>query len=248
MELSLDRGVQLVDWKILGQDLQAKNKVRRILNSSVMKSRLESLDEAIGTIVTLTAALFALLALTFIEYQIVFGFTSIAITIFFWVGYRIAKILHAIEIRFMIISSFMTFVFWYLFFGLILSLSSLSEGVLETLLVASVSSFGLLLIALGCTKISDRIWRWLSSGELRNWSPLGTGVFGTRDESGNNSGFLIFMIVLAYGLYICIFVVSGLPYVIVTCPMFIIFFVALKSSWSKVYEIWFRSLEQLSKL
>jgi hypothetical protein len=244
-QISQLRGIQLVEWEILKSNLKNSQKVRRFLESCVNAKRLQSLDEAIGTIVTLTAATLALLALIVLEFQVFLAFVTIITTLFFWVSYRIAKILHSIEIRIMIISCFFTFLFWFIFFGPIMVISRGLDEYIGTLFMIIYSFAGITLISLFCTKASDRIWRWLSLDVLDGWSPLGLIVLNTEDDKTNDSGFLIFMIVLVYGMYVLVLLIGGVEYIIITGPMFIIFLFILRSSWSKVYEIWLKSLENM---
>ena len=127
--------------------------------------RLYSFDELIGTIVTLSTVSLVFLALTLQDLKFYFGVASFISTLFFWVGYRIAKILHSIEIRLGIVASFFPF----LFFSFILPLFEfLRENALLNL------AFGL--IPLGIAFVISmplvlRVWRWLSNDTPNNWTP-----------------------------------------------------------------------------
>jgi hypothetical protein len=234
----------LADWEFPNTDLEDTQKLRQLLNSCVDEKKLSSLDEAIGTIVTLTAAGFALLALLFPEFQQIFGFAAIITTIFFWITYRIAKILHAIEIRFLVIISFFMFLFWFVYLELI-SFVSFFEGYLGTIFTLIFSTIGIILIGVICVKASNRIWTWLSNDSLHGWSPLSSKVLGTKDKENRESGFLVFMVVFTYGMYAMMMLIGGVNLLILTVPICLILIIGIQTSWKKIYEIWLGSLKTI---
>lgn len=84
--------------------------IRKALMSVTDPNKLYSLDEAVGTVVTLSTVIFGLLSLYFPEMRVTFSLLTLVSTFFFWVSYRIAKIKHAIELRIWIIKAFTWFV------------------------------------------------------------------------------------------------------------------------------------------
>lgn len=89
-----------------------KRTLRMVLSTWVNKDALYSLDETVGTIVTVASAIFAISAVLFESLRFQLGWLSAVTLLCFWGTYRIAKTKHSIELRFGIISSFFVFMLY----------------------------------------------------------------------------------------------------------------------------------------
>lgn len=114
----------------------SRKDVRRFLRRCVNPDRLYSLDEIAGVVSTLATVALAFLALSLSDYRLVFGVLTAVTSVFFWIGYRIGKIRHAIDVRFAVILSFVMFL--YIAFGFSV-VSFLTAPMGSTLLIVSAA-------------------------------------------------------------------------------------------------------------
>lgn len=139
---------------------ESKMALRNFLRSTVNKDRLFSLDEGVGTLSTVTTIGFGVLALAWLEMRAVFGLLSFILLTFFWLSYRIARVLHAIEIRVWLVKSFQ----WFLpialsvpFYAIYGYFRGVNEGIsFAALLVGTMLSVS----GVGSTTRFD-VWEWL---------------------------------------------------------------------------------------
>ncbi len=152
-------------WDLLESTESDKIKVRQFIMSCVDRDRLSSLDEVIGTISTIASASSGFLALFFEEFKPVFGVIAFVTILFFWIGYRVTKILHSVEYRFVVILSFLP----YLLFAMISPALPLvaPNPYAESALRILPLFIPLLIIGIGTRKM----WKWLTNSYFGNWSP-----------------------------------------------------------------------------
>ncbi len=155
----------MTDWTILDSHENDKIKVRQFLTSCVNRDRLASLDEAIGTISTIATAGFGFLALFVEDLKPLFGVITFVTILFFWIGYRFAKIIHSIEYRLVIISSFIPF----LVFVIITPIINIAP--LDDLIGYSIRMLPFILVLIITPKGIKRTWKWLTDSQFDDWSP-----------------------------------------------------------------------------
>ncbi len=155
----------MTDWTLLDSHENDKIKVRQFLSSCVNRNQLASLDEAIGTASTIATAGFGFLALFVEDLKPLFGVITFVTILFFWIGYRFAKIVHSIEYRMVIISSFIPFLV-YVIITPIINIVPLAD-----LFGYSIRMLPFILVLIITPKGIKRTWKWLTDSQFDDWSP-----------------------------------------------------------------------------
>lgn len=155
----------MTDWTLLDSQENDKIKVRQFLTSCVNRDRLASLDETIGTASTIATAGFGFLALFVEDLKPLFGVITFVTILFFWIGYRFAKIVHSIEYRMVIISSFIPF----LVFVIITPIIDIVP--LDELIKYSMRMLPFFLVLIITPKGIRRTWKWLTDSQFDDWNP-----------------------------------------------------------------------------
>lgn len=223
-------------------------KVREFIDSCVNDKKRKSLDEVIGTIMTLTSAILAMSGIIAPQFQEIFLLATVVMTVFFWVAYRIAKTLHSIEFRLMIVASFFTTLFWLMIFPSITALE-LHNPLYDFIITNALFYAGYTVMILLFIRVADRIWFWLSQEELGDWSPLGVDMMFVEDKSGE-SGALIHLSIIGYGLVTTLLLIAGTVWfiggIILVLPIVIAILLFIRHTMKNIYELWFVSLTSLN--
>lgn len=155
----------------------------------INQEHLYSLDEIAGMTSTLSSVTFAFLALTMVQFRLVFGILTAVTTFFFWIGYRVGKIKHAIDIRFAVILSFVMFLVLTLGFGIVslalmmpslLAMLSFEVGFLLEIFVLISGTAVMWKSRIPIIKAQDSLWIWLQNDftkvAIQNDSELGNAL------------------------------------------------------------------------
>jgi hypothetical protein len=162
----IDRNIILARFIDTGNP---RKDVRLFIRKCVDPDRLYSLDEIAGVSSTVASVSLAFLALTLSEFRLMFGVLTAVTSLFFWIGYRVGKIKHAIDIRFAVILSFIMFMYISIVFVIIGVITAPFGSVLFIFSATFAAAIVILIMYISLkpvAKAQNSLCKWLLHNEF----------------------------------------------------------------------------------